>query len=229
MKKKKGRVHSAGGLWFMSLRPRLSRGRIAGRWGRWVVPDENGVGSMERRSITMPLGIVLRKTPGVTRWAKWAWKAVAVLPGAGPADWRELRRDGDAVEYHAATLPLELWRTDSEAYLTSLSTDPPSVYVVMRQSDEAQNGLDIALVTASAFDAQDYCDSSEDIVEAVPMPAGLIAWVREWAEFHHHEEKFVKRVRDKEKMGKKQPGIGDERIRQTVDVYRTPASKKRVN
>ena len=43
---------------------------------------------------TMPLGIVLRRAPGVTRWAKWSWKATAVLPGAGEADWRELRRDG---------------------------------------------------------------------------------------------------------------------------------------
>ena len=49
----------------------------------------------------MPVGVVLRRTPGVTRWAKWAWTAVAVLPGAGPGNWRELRREGDAVEYHA--------------------------------------------------------------------------------------------------------------------------------
>ena len=26
---------------------------------------------------TMPLGVVLRRTPGVTRWAAWAWKAAS--------------------------------------------------------------------------------------------------------------------------------------------------------
>lgn len=182
---------------------------------------------MVERSISMPLGIVVRKTPGVTRWAKWAWKAVAVLPGASPADWDEMRRDGDAVEYHAGTLPLELWRTDSEAYLTALSTNPPCVYVVMRKSESPDRELDLLLVTASAFDAQDYADSGEEIVEAVPMPAALIAWVREWADFHHHEEPFVKRKRDKKKVDHSEDGLGDERIRQTADVYRSPTSKKR--
>ena len=58
---------------------------------------------------TIPVGIVVRRTPGVTRWAKWVWQVVAVLPGAGPAQWREMRSEGDTIEYHAATLPLDLW------------------------------------------------------------------------------------------------------------------------
>ena len=33
---------------------------------------------------TLPLGIVIRRQPGVTRWARWAFRAVAVLPGAAP-------------------------------------------------------------------------------------------------------------------------------------------------
>jgi len=175
----------------------------------------------------MPVGVVVRKTPGVTKWAKWAWKAVAVLPGAGPADWRELRRDGEAVEYHAGTLPLELFRTDTEAYMTALANDPPSVYVVMRPSEVPERELDLLLITASAFEAQDYQDSSEEIVEPVPMPMGMIAWVREWVEFHHVEETFVKRRRDKKNIDASEDGIGDERIRQTADVYRSPSSKKR--
>ena len=182
---------------------------------------------MEQRSISMPVGIVVRKSPGVTRWAKWVWKAVAVLPGAGPADWSEMRRDGDTVEYHAGTLPLELFRTDTDAYLTALSNDPPSVYVIMRESEHPDREFDLLLITASAFEAQDYQDSSEEIVEPVPMPAGMIAWVREWVEFHHSDEKFVKRRRDKVNTGKSEDGIGDERIRQAADVYRSPASKKR--
>ncbi len=76
---------------------------------------------------TMPLGIVLRRAPGVTRWAKWSWKATAVLPGAGEADWRELRRDGEIVEYHAATLKLELHGAETEAYVHGLGADVPCV------------------------------------------------------------------------------------------------------
>ena len=43
----------------------------------------------------MPLGVVLRRTPGATRWVRHAWRAVAVLPGAGPADGRVLRDEAE--------------------------------------------------------------------------------------------------------------------------------------
>ncbi len=177
----------------------------------------------------MPLGIVVRKMPGVTRWAKWTWKAVAVLPGAPAAHWRPLREDGEAVEYHAVTLPLEIYRTDTEAYLTALANHPPSVYVIMRTSDSPDVPLEFVTVTASAFEAQDYQDSGEEIVEPVPMPASVIAWLEEWIDRHHVEEAFCKRRRNKEDIGKKEDGIGDPRIRQVADVYRSPRSKKQVS
>lgn len=176
------------------------------------------------KKLVLPLGVVLRKSPGVTRWAKWVWRAVAVLPGAGPANWRELRRDGDTVEYHAATVPLELYRTDTEAYLTELSTKVPSIYVVMRESDDVASGLDVVLATASPFDGQDYADNGEDIVELVPMPPALKALVREWVDTHHKEEKFVKRKRNKWDTEPHEEGVGDARVRQVADVYRPPVN-----
>lgn len=181
---------------------------------------------MPEKTFILPLGIVLRKSPGVTRWAKWVWRAVAVIPGAGPANWREIRREGDVVQYHAATVPLELHRTDTEAYLTELSTKIPSIYVVMRESDTTESGLEIVLATASPFDGQDYADNGEDIVELVPMPPALMALVRDWVEKHHKEEKFVKRRRDKNRTDLVEDGIGDARVRQVADVYRAPSGNR---
>ena len=179
-------------------------------------------------SISIPLGIVLQRTPGVTRWAAHVWKAVAVLPGAGQADWHELRRDGDAVEYHAGTLPLELFRTDTEAYLHGLSAKVPAIYVVMRDAP-GDSPLDLVLVTASPYEAQDYADTGEEIVEKVAMPDGLIAWVRDYVEVHHEDEVFIKRRRDKSRVDQKEDGIGDARIRQVADVYRAPSTKETVH
>lgn len=175
--------------------------------------------------IEMPLGIVVRKTPGVTRWARWHWRAVAVLPGAGPASWTELRREGEAVEYHAATLPLRLWATDTEAYLANLSDQVPSVYVVLRERDDAGDDeppLGVLLVTASPFEGQDYADSGEELVEKVPMSEGLIAWMRDFIQDHHVDEEFIKRRRDKKRVDLVEDGKGDSRIRQASDVYRAP-------
>lgn len=172
--------------------------------------------------IDIPLGVVVRRVPGVTRWAKWNWRAVAVLPGAGPADWVELRREGDAIEYHAATLPLTLWAVETEAYLTNLSDKIPAIYVVLRDDSETDAPLDAVLVTASPYEGQDYADSGEEIVEKVPMSEGLIALVRDFVLEHHQDEEFIKRKRDRKRVDLVEDGKGDPRIRQVSDVFRAP-------
>ncbi len=184
---------------------------------------------MTEKTAELPIGVVLRKQPGVTRWQKWAWRAVAVLPGAGPADWREMRREGEAVEYHAATCTLEVHRAETESYLVALSTEPPSIYVVLRAAEdaEAEHDVEVFAVTVSAHEAQDYLDTSEDIVEAVPMPPSLIAWLSDFVGRHHREEKFVKRRRDRVDTEKTEDGKGDARIRQEADVYRSPTGHRK--
>ncbi len=189
--------------------------------------SEEGVTLPAGRHASLPLGIVIRRKPGVTRWARWTWSPVAVLPGAPPADWALLRQEGDAREYHAATLPLTLWAAETEAYVVTLSDKVPSVYVVMRQSERADAPLDVVLVTASAFEAQDYTDNGEDIVEKIPMPPGLLAWVWEFVEAHHVEEEFVKRRRDRLRVDRVEDGKGDPRIAQMSDVYRAPRPRTR--
>ncbi|TNF19665.1 MAG: DUF3305 domain-containing protein [Rhodobacteraceae bacterium] len=174
----------------------------------------------------MPVGVVLRKTPGVTRWAKWHWTASAVLPGAGPADWRVLRQEGEAVEYHAATCTLELHGAETEAYLHGITARVPSLYVVMRHV-AGDPPLAVDLVTASPYEAQDYSDSGEDLVEKVPMPPGLLGWVAAFVEDFHQDEVFVKRRRDKERIDRVQDGIGDPRIGKAGDIYASPALKRR--
>ena len=175
---------------------------------------------------SMPLGIIVRKTPGVTRWAAWAWKVVAVLPGAGPADWRELRREGEAVEYHAATLTLELWSSDTEAYQVALASRVPGVVVLLREDIDhaAKMPWKPTVVTASPYEGQDYADSGDGLIERVPMPPGLVAWVAEFIAAHHVEEPFVKRKRDNIRIDLVEDGKGDPRIRQSSDVYRAPNS-----
>ncbi|TNF58250.1 MAG: DUF3305 domain-containing protein [Rhodobacteraceae bacterium] len=173
----------------------------------------------------MPLGVVVRRTPGVTRWARWAWRAVAVLPGAPQANWRELRREGDAVEFHVGTLPLTLWRAETEAYVENLTSEVPSIYVVMRPQAVPDEPYELLRVTASPYEAQDYCDSGEELVEKVPMSEGLLAWVADYTARHHVDEDFVKRRRDRQRVDMVEDGKGDARIRQDSDVFRAPARR----
>lgn len=170
----------------------------------------------------------MRKAPGVTRWAKWSWKATAVLPGAADADWKVLRSDDGATEYHAATKELWLYVSDTEAYAHEFGTESPSIYIVLRPSKLSGEGqLDVMHVTVSPYEAQDYCDSGEEIVEKVPMPPAVFAWVEAFIEQHHVEEPFVKRRRNKHRVDRKDDGIGDRRIAQASDVYRAPLAQPR--
>jgi hypothetical protein len=181
-------------------------------------------------SQSIPVGVVVKRTPGVTRWAKYAWRASAILPGAGKADWKVLRTEGDVTEFHAATLPLTLYVSDAEAYAHELMTREPSVYAVLRQNEDANDlPWTVALVTASPYEAQDYCDSAEELVEKIPMPDGLHAWIADFVETYYEEEAFVKRRRDKSRTDRVEDGIGDERIKQVSDVYRAPRRREVIN
>lgn len=173
----------------------------------------------------MPLGVVLRRMPGATRWARWAWSVAAVLPGAAEARWALLRESEGVAEYHVATLSLELHRTAAEAYMQGLSAHPPSVYVVLRR--EAGDRPEPLLVTASPFEAQDYADTSEDEVAKVAMPEGLVAWVRDFTLQHFQAEEFRKRRRDRSRVDQQEDGVGDARIPQMTDVYRAPATTRK--
>lgn len=179
------------------------------------------------RTAEVPVGVVIRGQPGVTRWARWIWRPVGVLPGAAPAEWRELRREGEAVEYHAATAPLELHRAETEGYRVALSHQPPSVFVILREG-EPGGRPEVFRVTASAFEAQDYLDSGDEIVEPVPMPPALIAWLSDFVARHHRDEPFVKRKRrpaDAE-AGAPEEGRGDPRVTGD-DVFRHPDPRRR--
>jgi len=83
----------------------------------------------------LQVGAVVRRTPGVTQWAKEIWKPVAVIPGAPEAFWKELVRDGEVVDYHAGTVSMELHRADVDGYLVSLNMATPSIWVVMDRDE----------------------------------------------------------------------------------------------
>ncbi|WP_152207947.1 DUF3305 domain-containing protein [Marinobacter changyiensis] len=177
----------------------------------------------------LQIGAVVRRSPGVTQWARYIWKPVAVIPGAPEAFWKELVREGEVVDYHAGTVAMELFRADVEGYLVSLNMAAPSVWVVMDkdQSSRSPSGWVVSTITASAHEALDALDSGESIVEAVPIPESLAAWIKEFIDMHYIEEPFKKRRRDEISVDGIEDGKGDARIRQDSDVYRPPPNSKK--
>ncbi|MEX0923201.1 MAG: DUF3305 domain-containing protein [Rhodovibrionaceae bacterium] len=153
----------------------------------------------------LPLGIVIERREIDNRWQKHVWRGVAVLPGAAELDsrgpWKELARGEEGgkgwVRYHAGTLPLSLFRKETEGYKVSMSQQPPRVFIVLRSGLDCDCEHDVVAVaaTVSPYEAQDFLDSGSDIVEALPMPPTLAGFVQDYIDRHHSEEPFIKRQR----------------------------------
>jgi hypothetical protein len=179
------------------------------------------------RSASLPVGVILRRSPGVTRWASHSWSVAGIIPGdTRPGGWAELRRDGEVVDFHAGTVALTLWRSDVEAYMVALNGDVPSVWVIFRQGTGPE-GMELQAVTASAYEAQDHMDNGEDFVERVAMPEGLAAWVAEFCNAQPAPPDFIKRKRGPKTEQGGPDGLGDVRIRQAADIYRAPGTVRR--
>lgn len=167
------------------------------------------------RSVRMPLGVVVERRKSTSRWQDWMWRPVSVILGAPPLgpEWRELLRGETWTHYHAANLPLELHRAETEAYLLNLAQQPPRIYVVLRPATApAPAPYRPLLITASPVEAEGYLASGDEIVEGVPMPAAVVAWLRDFVDRHHVERPFVKRKRKRGADGAGD-GRGDGRMR----------------
>lgn len=149
---------------------------------------------------SLKLGILLERRDSDHPWLDHEWVFVGVLPGAAEIDgMRVIRKAPGSVQYHAATLELCLHRAEAEAYQYNLTSPEPSVFLVLRVDEEDDDDVPIVaeLVTVSPYEAQDYLDSSEELVERILMPENIKAWVSEFVDAHYTEEPFKKRKRDK--------------------------------
>lgn len=159
--------------------------------------------TIDNRQVDITLGVVVERSKSSHPWADWVWKPVSVFINAPAiAQWEELLRQDDVVQYHAATVSLTLHRRDTEALRENLMLPEPELYVALREADDANSDYpyDVHLVSASPYEAQDMTDAGDDIVEKVAMPEAVAAFIQAFVEEHHVEEKFIKRKRDKLKI-----------------------------
>jgi Protein of unknown function (DUF3305) len=160
-----------------------------------------------KNKASLPLGIIVERRAVDNPWIDHNWRSVAVIAGAraqSPFDAWTLVRQGDGwVQFHAGTLTLELFPKETEGYKVNLSQHPPRLYIVLRKEEEGRCDHEVVpfLVTASPYEAQDYLDSGEDQVDAVPMPDGVVAFVQDFITRHHVDEPFRKRKRKPAETG----------------------------
>ncbi len=162
---------------------------------------------------TIPVGIVIERRDVDNPWEDYTWAPVSVIPGAPPMEttdeWKELRHGDGWIQYHAGTLELELVSSETDGYRTNLLNAQPYVYIVMTPGEEADEPEIMPLLaTACPYEAEGYTEDSEQIVEGVPMPEEMVAWMTEFVEKYHVDVPFKKRKRkayDPQKSGFRGP------------------------
>jgi len=149
---------------------------------------------------SLMVGVVLAREDIDHPWQVHRWRPLDVLIGVTDLALGTVLKEGDGfVHYFCGTFPIELHRKETPAYVVNLESTDPAVYVVACEAKDARAALpyEVRLVTLSPFEAQDFLDIGEDIVEAIPIADPLRAWLEDFVAAHHVEEKFIKRHRDK--------------------------------
>jgi len=167
---------------------------------------------------TIDIAIVIERRDVDHPWKDHDWTAVAVQTDVAvlgdDGAWHEIGHGDGWVRYLTAPMTLEVFGRETEGYKYNLSNDTPSVYVVWRADDDSPAAMSPFIATVSPYEAQSYLDGDEDLVEAVPMPADVAAWLAAFIESHHVDEPFHKRKRKRH--------IEDEPPRQGRAEYRDP-------
>jgi hypothetical protein len=147
---------------------------------------------------TMPVGVVIERRDLDNKWIDHAWQPVAVIPGAPRIDeWRQMVAGDGWIQYHAATLDIEIFAKETEGYRVNLQSTKPAIYVVLRRNVDSGSlhEVEVFHVTVCPFEASQYTDMGDDIVEGVPMPPEIAAWLADFIDKHHVDVPFVKRKR----------------------------------
>lgn len=148
-------------------------------------------------SIGIPVGVVVERRAGVTAWAEHVWVAREVLEDAPAlAPWTVLREEAGRTLFFAGIAEVALYPTDTDSYVHNLQQEHPRIWVVLRPVAEAP-GHRLQAVTVDAGEAELYAGSGSDLLEALPLPAGLRMILEGFVAQHHKQREFHKRKRDR--------------------------------
>jgi len=149
----------------------------------------------------LTVGIIVERRKIDNPWKEFRWEPVDIVPGITVepgAEWKLLREENDWAHFLIGSKDIELFRSETEGYRSNLSNDPPRVYVVLCPGEEAGDNEFIPfLATVCPYEAECYTESGEDIVEGVPMPIEVAAWVQTFVDEHHVDMPFQKRKQKK--------------------------------
>ena len=151
-------------------------------------------------------GVVAERQEVDNPWCDHRWRVTGLLPAAAAVPpWTLLGSRPGTLRYFAGNLALELYPLETDTLRHNVEGPTPAVYVFLRATGDAP-GVTLLGGTVCAGEAQAHADTGADLVEAVPMPPDIHAWVTDFVARHHVERPSYKRKRDQsERLAGRQP------------------------
>lgn len=151
----------------------------------------------EAASDERALGIVIERRNIDNPWQDYTWHAVAVVDGAiADSGWRDLEEGDGWKRFLVSGFKVSLYSGETEGYKVNLSQPTPVVYAVLRPGEELEDhDVEPFALTVCPYEAMKYAESGDELVDGVPMPPDVLAWVAAFVDAHHVEQEFKKRKR----------------------------------
>lgn len=146
--------------------------------------------------VSIAVGVVVERHKASSPWLDFVWRPASVLEGVPetPA-WTALGPQGDMTPFYAGSASIDLFRTETDNYLSNLNSGSPQLWVVLRPT-EGDPPYDVIAVTADPAEGEAFTEAGNDVVETVSMPSSIIRTLEAFVAEHHVERPFFKRQRD---------------------------------
>jgi Protein of unknown function (DUF3305) len=143
------------------------------------------------------VGVAIERRKARSAWADFLWRPVSVFAGKPTAKpWTPLGAEGEVTLFYAGDAVIELHRTETTNYRDNLASGSPTLWVNLRPTG-SEPPYELLAVTADPAEGEAFTEAGSNLVEAVPMPAGIIEFVERFIAEHHVERPFIKRQRNR--------------------------------
>ncbi|MGC2855762.1 DUF3305 domain-containing protein [Novispirillum sp. DQ9] len=144
---------------------------------------------------TLPVWVVAERRVLAGPWPTTRWTVTAVGPGTADMAPGTVLERGDGWErLYMGTAPLRLYAGETANYLHALRAERPTLAVILRRAEG--DGMRLLTVTVDPGEVDVHADSGDDLIEAVPLPRAIGAWVRNFVAAHHVDRPVWRRRRD---------------------------------
>lgn len=146
---------------------------------------------------TRMVGVILECRKLDNPWIDHSWRPVQVLPGVPDSKpWTKLAEGEGWAQFYAGAAELVLYRHESETYAYNIESAQPAVWIFLRNSPD-EMGIELHGASVDPGEAHAHNDTGDDIVDFVPMPDAILAWVTDYVRRHPPTKEHYKRKRDR--------------------------------